>query len=40
VMNEVRQGVLNPYSAARRIIEDRRAVAELLGQTDAAREAE
>jgi LAO/AO transport system kinase len=40
VMNEVRQGVLNPYSAARRIIEDRTAVAELLGQTDVAREAE
>ena len=40
IMNEVRQGVLNPYSAARRIIEDRTAVAELLGQTNAASETE
>jgi hypothetical protein len=39
-MNDVRQGVLNPYSAARRIIEDRTAVAELLGQTSAASETE
>jgi hypothetical protein len=30
VLGEVREGGLNPYSAARRIIEDRAAVAELL----------
>jgi LAO/AO transport system kinase len=37
IVDNVRQGVLNPYSAARRIIEDRTAVAELLGQADAER---
>jgi len=37
IVDNVRQGVLNPYSAARRIIEDRAAVAELLGQADSSR---
>src|SRR5579863_2866299 len=32
VMREVREGGLNPYSAARRIIEDGAAIAELLAQ--------
>lgn len=32
VMREVREGGLNPYSAARRIIEDGAAIAELLTQ--------
>jgi LAO/AO transport system kinase len=40
IMNEVRQGVLNPYSAARRIVEDRTAVAELLGQAGVTRQPE
>lgn len=40
VLNEVRQGVLNPYSAARRIIEDRAAVSELLGGGSAKRSVE
>jgi len=40
IMKEVRQGILNPYTAARRTIEDRISVAELLGQTKAERTVE
>jgi len=35
MLSEVREGNLNPYSAARRIIEDRTAVAELLASGSA-----
>jgi len=40
VLSEVREGSLNPYSAARRIIEDRAAMAELLAVESAERDQE
>jgi hypothetical protein len=36
VVSEVRAGSLNPYTAARRVIEDRKALGELLAEGSAA----
>jgi hypothetical protein len=38
VVSEVRAGSLNPYTAARRVIEDRKALGELLAEGSAVRE--
>jgi uncharacterized protein YbjT (DUF2867 family) len=35
VVGEVRAGTLNPYTAARRVIEDRKALGELLAEGSA-----
>ncbi len=38
IVARIREGSINPYGAARRLIEDRAALADLLGATRAARE--
>lgn len=38
IVAQIREGSINPYGAARRLIEDRTALADLLGATRAARE--